>query len=133
MITNFRRKRGQKGFTLIEWMIVVDIIGILAAIAIPNFLMYQCKSRQAEAKANLGAIFTNEEAYRAEYDLYNTGLSANLGWAAAGTTRYAYTISAASSTAFTARASGDIDGDGTNDAWTMDNTRNLTNATNDCT
>jgi len=50
--------KGKKGFTLIELMIVVAIIGILAAIAIPNFLKFQAKSKQSEAKSNLGAIFT---------------------------------------------------------------------------
>ena len=58
--------KGQKGFTLIELMIVVAIIGILAAIAIPNFLQYQLKSRQSEAKTNLQAIKTSEVAFQAE-------------------------------------------------------------------
>ena len=62
----FKALRKQEGFTLIELMIVVAIIGILAAIAIPNFLTYQLKSRQAEAKVNLGAIKTSEIAFNAE-------------------------------------------------------------------
>jgi len=60
----FKQLKGQKGFTLIELMIVVAIIGILAAIAIPNFLLYQLKSRQSEAKTNLQAIKTSEVASR---------------------------------------------------------------------
>ena len=66
----FKQLKGQKGFTLIELMIVVAIIGILAAIAIPNFLQYQLKSRQAEAKTNLGAIRTSLTAFQAERGCY---------------------------------------------------------------
>ncbi len=61
-----KQLKSQKGFTLIELMIVVAIIGILAAIAIPNFLTYQLKSRQSEAKVNLGAIKTSLIAFQAE-------------------------------------------------------------------
>jgi type IV pilus assembly protein PilA len=68
--TMFKQLKGQKGFTLIELMIVVAIIGILAAIAIPNFLTYQLKSRQAEAKTNLQAIKTSEIAFQAERGCY---------------------------------------------------------------
>jgi type IV pilus assembly protein PilA len=66
----FKQLKGQKGFTLIELMIVVAIIGILAAIAIPNFLQYQMKGRQSEAKVNLGAIKTSEIAFQAEKSCY---------------------------------------------------------------
>ena len=66
----FKSFRKQEGFTLIELMIVVAIIGILAAIAIPNFLTYQLKSRQAEAKTNLQAIKTSEVAFQAERGCY---------------------------------------------------------------
>jgi type IV pilus assembly protein PilA len=81
--------RSQKGFTLIELMIVVAIIGILAAIAIPNFLKYQAKSRQSEAKTNLGAIFVAESAFFGEQSYY--GSFSEIGWTLTGTSnRYTY-------------------------------------------
>ena len=78
----FKQLKGQKGFTLIELMIVVAIIGILAAIAIPNFLTYQLKSRQSEAKVNLGAIKTSLIAFQAERGCYLGIPSPPLGVAA---------------------------------------------------
>ena len=66
----FKALRKQEGFTLIELMIVVAIIGILAAIAIPNFLQYQMKSRQSESKVNLNAIKTSNIAFQAEKSCY---------------------------------------------------------------
>jgi len=64
--------RKEEGFTLIELMIVVAIIGILAAIAIPNFLQYQMKSRQSEAKTNLMAIKTSEVSWQGERGCFLT-------------------------------------------------------------
>ena len=58
--------QNQRGFSLTELMIVVAIIGILATIAIPNFLRYQAKAKQTEAKANLVALHTADISSFAE-------------------------------------------------------------------
>jgi type IV pilus assembly protein PilA len=82
--------RNKKGFTLIELMIVVAIIGILAAIAIPNFLKFQAKSKQSEAKTNLKAVYTAETSYFGEYNTYAAFATAN--WEPVGVSRYAFSI-----------------------------------------
>jgi type IV pilus assembly protein PilA len=84
------RLKSKKGFTLIELMIVVAIIGILAAIAIPNFLRFQAKSRQSEAKTNLGGIFTAQTAHFAEYNQFEH--LGTVAWSPIGTRAvYRYT------------------------------------------
>jgi type IV pilus assembly protein PilA len=90
MLSMLRGKKGKKGFTLIELMIVVAIIGILAAIAIPNFLKFQAKSKQSEAKSNLGAIFTGETSYFGENNAYSNFTVIN--WSPSGSPRYRYTL-----------------------------------------
>jgi len=68
--------KGQKGFTLIELMIVVAIIGILAAIAIPNFLQYQMKARQTEARTDNMGIKTSMVSFAGTQGC-NPGIAAN--------------------------------------------------------
>jgi len=69
--------------------VIVAIVGILAAIAIPNFLKFQCKSKQSEAKVNLSGLFTAEKAFYGEYGFYTTDLKA-LNWAPDGSPMYLY-------------------------------------------
>ncbi len=64
--------KSEQGFTLVELMVVVAIIGILSAIAVPNFKKYQAKSKQSEAKIQLAAVYTTEVGANADYDTYAT-------------------------------------------------------------
>lgn len=63
-----RRKR--QGFTLMELMTVVTIVGILAAVAVPTFTSYIYKARTSEATEFLGVIRLREESYRSEFGVY---------------------------------------------------------------
>lgn len=84
-------RQNQAGFTLIELMIVVAIIGILAAIAIPNFMKFQGRSRQSEAKANLKAMFTAELAYYQQNNTYSPLINA-IGFTPERGNRYTYDL-----------------------------------------
>ena len=75
-------------------MIVVAIIGILAAIAVPNYLRFQCKSKQAEVKAGLGGLYTSEKAFLAEYNTYGTDLIF-INWTPDGAPLYLYGFASA--------------------------------------
>ncbi len=138
----FHNRKG--GFTLIELMIVVAIIGILAAIAIPNFLRFQLKAKSSEGKTNIAAIRTAEESYYSEFGTYVSALASppaadmayntkvafdnrdngadagfdRLGWAPEGYVFFNYVVvTDTDNSKFTATAQADIDADGTGQTW----------------
>jgi type IV pilus assembly protein PilA len=71
-IANSMNKKNEKGFTLIELMIVIAIIGILAAIAIPQFSAYRKRSYNSAAQADLRNAATAQEAYYVDNSTYTT-------------------------------------------------------------
>ena len=111
-----QRAKSQAGLTITELVIAVGMIGLLASLAIPNFLSYQARARRSEAYTNLGGIARSEKGYFAERDLYfeqpvmqptdPVDLGANnhawtaaaeadfldLGWTPEGRVRYSYNV-----------------------------------------
>ncbi|MGZ3786848.1 MAG: type IV pilin protein [Bdellovibrio sp.] len=80
-------KKSQSGFSLVELMVVVAIIGILASIAIPSVNKYMAKARQSEAKTNLSSLYTSEKAFYAEYTIYDDRFAV-VGYTPEGQLRY---------------------------------------------
>jgi len=70
----FSPSHASGGFTLVELMVVVAIIGVLSAVAVPNFKKYQAKSKTTEAKIQLAAAYTALQSFRSEYDTYQVCL-----------------------------------------------------------
>lgn len=75
MKTFFRSLKKQDGFTLVELMVVVAIIGLLSAVAIPNFKKYQAKAKMSEAKLQLSSVYTAETAFFTDFNIYHSCLA----------------------------------------------------------
>jgi type IV pilus assembly protein PilA len=141
---NGARPARDAGFTLIELMTVVAIIGLLVAIAIPQFVRFQMRAKTSEGKVNLASIARSEHGYFATYGTYvnvaapvPAPLPAGgrvawpvgsafdvLGWQPEGQVYFVYLVSAdnaggagAALRRFTAEAASDIDGDGAPAYW----------------
>ncbi len=138
MTTNRSKSTGPNGFTLIELMIVVAIIGILASVAIPSFARYQLRAKSTEVKANLSAIRIVEEAIFSESGQYLAAVAeppaipgakavafdatapdfTALGWAPEGNVFFSYAVAVSGDqTGFTADAAADLDVDGVLQIW----------------
>jgi len=140
--------RRQSGFTLIELMIVVVIIGILAALAIPRFIQSATKSKQSEAKQILKQIYVQQHAYRAFYEGYfipggpadaaNPTAFARINVEISPPARYSYTITSSDGgfsnflATATVPAPG-LDDDPAPDIWTIDDQGVLSVVSDDVT
>ena len=133
----------RKGFTLVELMIVVAIIGILAAIAIPNFVSMQYKTKRSEVPSNLKGIKTAELAYESNFDVFvfaasypgtptktvqqwvksSSGGFASMGWSPDGDVRGTYDVTTAPFN-FTATGVSDVDGDSANATYVATKSEN---------
>ncbi len=136
----FSKIHNRKGFTLIELMIVVVIIGILASLAIPRFMTASTRAKQSEARQLLKQIYTMQHAYRQANNTYGDGgVTAaaggsfpQIGVEVMAGARYSYVMVAAAAT-FTCTATGNIDDDATDDVWTVNENGVINNTTNDVT
>jgi prepilin-type N-terminal cleavage/methylation domain-containing protein len=136
-----RGRRGRRpGYTLIELMLTLALIGVLTTIAIPKLISYQLRSKAAEAATNIGAIQRSLEAYSAEHNVYVSampptpttvgplnqtwGLASGdphgfnkIGYVPEGQVYFQYGVTSDGASAYTIGARSDLDGDGIYKTW----------------
>ena len=130
----------KRGFSLIELLIVVVVIGILAAIAIPKFQKIQTRAKGSEAKGMLKAALVLEKAYRSHYGRFSDSLE-QLGFVQEalvsddppGRARYRVAIAVATDQVLlvTATSVVDFDKDGQYNIWAIDESATIQELTPD--
>lgn len=108
-----KRLLSKKGFSLIELMIVVAIIGILASVAVPNYQRFTRKAKQAEAKGLLSSYYTSAKAAMAE-EGFHMGDFVSVAYQPEGELTYTVNVAVQSTNQYTKRTF-DISCDSTND------------------
>ena len=132
--------RDRSGFTIIELMLTVGIVGLLATLAIPTMMRFQLKAKAAEGRVNIAAIREAEETYFAEWGVYASAVPVlpltigpnrapwvltasdahgfnDIGWSPEGSLYFQYGAKASGGLGYTIEARSDIDGDGAYNAW----------------
>lgn len=131
---------GRRGFTLIELMLTVGIVGLLATLAIPTMMRFQLRAKASEVRVNLAAIREGQETYFAENGAYVSAVPVlplsigpvkepwvlsetdvhgfnEIGWMPEGKLHFQYGAKTNGELAYTLEARSDIDGDGIYNSW----------------